>query len=111
MADEWCNTLDDIEDFIRARAGHIIQIKTPDLGGIQDTIEAVLYCRSHGVGAYLGGTSNETDRSAQVCVHIALVTRPLQMLAKPGMGVDEGYMIVYNEMMRAIALLKWGGVK
>ena len=27
-----------------------------------------------------------------------------QCLAKPGMGVDEGYMIVNNEMNRVIAL-------
>lgn len=28
-----------------------------------------------------------------------------QCLAKPGMGVDEGYMIVNNEMNRVIALV------
>nr|WP_315988364.1 hypothetical protein [Desulforamulus aquiferis] len=37
----------------------------------------------------MGGTCNETDRSAQVCVHIGIATQPDQMLAKPGMGVDE----------------------
>ena len=51
-----------------------------------------------------GGTCNETDRSAQVCVHVALATEPAQMLAKPGMGMDEGYMIVYNEQNRILAL-------
>lgn len=30
----------------------------------------------------------------------------VQMLAKPGMGVDEGYMIVYNEMNRIMAVRK-----
>ncbi len=29
-----------------------------------------------------------------------------RILAKPGMGVDEGYMIVYNEMERILALRK-----
>ncbi|MGL5232109.1 MAG: hypothetical protein ACRC7W_02090 [Fusobacteriaceae bacterium] len=29
----------------------------------------------------------------------------LQVLAKPGMGVDEGYMIVNNEMNRVMALV------
>ena len=86
------------------KAGHMIQIKTPDLGGINNTIEAVLYCKEKGVGAYQGGTCNETDRSAQVCVHCAMATQPVQILAKPGMGVDEGYMIVYNEMNRIMAL-------
>jgi methylaspartate ammonia-lyase len=104
VADEWCNTLQDIKDFTDAKAGHMAQIKTPDLGGIQDTVEAVLYCKENGMGAYLGGTCNETDRSARICAHIAMATQPAQILAKPGMGVDEGYMIVFNEMQRILAL-------
>ena len=104
VADEWCNTLEDIRYFADNKAGHMIQIKTPDLGGINNTIEAVLYCKARGIGAYQGGTCNETDRSAQVCVNCAMATKPDQVLAKPGMGVDEGYMIVYNEMQRILAL-------
>lgn len=106
VADEWCNTLEDIRLFADNKAGHMIQIKTPDLGGINNTIEAVLYCKEKGVGAYQGGTCNETDRSAQVCVHCAMATQPVQILAKPGMGVDEGFMIAYNEMNRIIAVRK-----
>ena len=106
VADEWCNTLDDIKYFADNNAGDMLQIKTPDLGGINNTIEAVLYCQEKGVGAYQGGTCNETDRSAQVCVHLAMATKPVQMLAKPGMGVDEGFMIVYNEMQRILAVRK-----
>ena len=104
VADEWCNTLEDIKLFADAKAGHMAQIKTPDLGGVNNTIEAVLYCKAHGMGAYQGGTCNETDRSAQVCVHCAMATQPTQILAKPGMGVDEGFMIVYNEMQRILAV-------
>ena len=104
VADEWCNTLEDIKLFADNKAGHMVQIKTPDLGGINNTIEAVLYCKEKGIGAYQGGTCNETDRSAQVCVHCAMATQPVQILAKPGMGVDEGFMIVYNEMNRILAL-------
>ncbi len=104
VADEWCNTLEDIKLFADAHAGHMAQIKTPDLGGINNTIEAVLYCKEKGMGAYQGGTCNETDRSAQVCVHCAMASQPVQILAKPGMGVDEGYMIVYNEMQRILAM-------
>lgn len=106
VADEWCNTLEDIRDFTDAKAGHMAQIKTPDLGGINNSIEAVLYCKEHGMGAYLGGTCNETNRSAEVCAHVAMATSPVQYLAKPGMGVDEGYMIVFNEMSRIMALRK-----
>ena len=104
VADEWCNTLEDIKLFADNKAGHMVQIKTPDLGGVNNTIEAVLYCKEKGIGAYQGGTCNETDRSAQVCVHCAMATQPVQILAKPGMGVDEGYMIVYNEMNRILAV-------
>lgn len=106
VADEWCNTYEDIKLFADERAGDMLQIKTPDLGGINNIIEANIYCKQKGVGAYQGGTCNETDRSAQVCVHIAMATQPDQMLAKPGMGVDEGLMIVYNEMNRILALRK-----
>lgn len=106
VADEWCNTLEDIKYFADNKAGHIIQIKTPDLGGINNIVEAVLYCKEKNIGAYQGGTCNETDRSAIICAHIAMATGPDQVLAKPGMGVDEGYMIVYNEMQRILALNK-----
>ena len=110
VADEWCNTLEDIREFVDAKAGHMVQIKTPDLGGINNTIEAVLYAKAKGIGAYLGGTCNETDRSSRICVHIGIATQPVQILAKPGMGVDEGFMITFNEMSRTFALLRARGV-
>lgn len=106
VADEWCNSMDDIRHFADAGAVDVIQIKTPVLGGLDNSIAAVAHCKRRGIGAYLGGTCNETDVSARACVHVALATRPCQMLAKPGMGVDEGFMVVYNEMHRAIGLLR-----
>lgn len=111
VADEWCNTLEDIKLFVDAKAGHMVQIKTPDLGSIHNTIEAILYCANTSVLAYQGGTCNETDRSAQVCAHIAMATQPYQVLAKPGMGVDEGFMIVTNEMNRIKVLNAYMGNK
>lgn len=104
VADEWCNTLEDVIYFADNKAGHMIQVKTPDLGSISNTVEAVLYCEKVGVGAYQGGTCNETDRSTQVCIHCAMATRAEQVLGKPGMGVDEAYMINFNEMNRILAL-------
>lgn len=104
VADEWCNKLQDIKEFTLRKAGHMIQIKTPDLGGINNSIEAVLFCKEHNMLAYIGGTCNETNRSAEVGAHVAMATSPVQYLGKPGMGVDEGYMIVYNEMSRILAL-------
>ena len=108
VADEWCNTLDDVIYFCDHKAGHMIQVKTPDLGSIHNTVEALLYCENTGMGAYMGGTCNETDRSAQVCIHCAMATNADQILAKPGMGVDEGLMICFNEMQRILALRKAG---
>ncbi|NLN13984.1 MAG: methylaspartate ammonia-lyase [Tissierellia bacterium] len=104
VADEWCNTLEDVKYFVDNKAGHMIQVKTPDLGGVNNTIEALLYCKDNGLGAYSGGTCNETSRSAEVCTNIAMACGATQILAKPGMGVDEGIMIVNNEMNRVLAL-------
>ena len=106
VADEHYNTVEDIKEFTDARACHMIQIKTPDLGGIQNVAESNLYCRQYGVEAYQGGTCNETDISTLTCVHVAVATRPDRILAKPGMGFDEGFMIVNNEMERIIQVLK-----
>lgn len=105
VADEWCNTYEDVVFFADNKAGHMLQIKTPDLGGVNNIIEAILYCKEKGIGAYCGGTCNETNRSAEVCTNIAMACGADQCLAKPGMGVDEGYMIVNNEMNRVIALV------
>ena len=106
VADEWCNTKEDVVLFTDAKSCHMVQIKTPDLGSIHNTIESVLYCRQNGMEAYQGGTCNETDLSARACVHAAIAARAERLLAKPGMGFDEGYMIVNNEMERVLAVLR-----
>lgn len=103
--DEWCNTLEDIELFVAAGAADVIHVKTPDLGGIDNTIKALLLVARNGLSAYCGGSCNETDRSAQISAHIAMACGASQVLAKPGMGVDEGMMIVGNEMARVAALV------
>ena len=106
VVDEWANTLEEIKEWADNGATDIVQIKTIDVGGIDRIIEAVLYCNEKGVGSYLGGTCNETDVSARVCANVAVATRPLQMLAKPGMGVDEPLMIVKNEMSRVLSIIQ-----
>ncbi|AHF99280.1 Methylaspartate ammonia-lyase [Halostagnicola larsenii XH-48] len=103
VADEWCNTFEDVRAFVDAEAADLVQIKTPDLGGIHRSGQAVRYCEETETRAYLGGTCNETETSARACAHVALATDAAQVLAKPGMGFDEGYMIVENEMRRTIA--------
>jgi methylaspartate ammonia-lyase len=107
--DEWCNTLEDIRCFVAARAADVVHVKMPDLGGINNTVEALLLVREQGLFAYCGGTCNETDRSAQISAHVAMACGAAQVLAKPGMGVDEGIMIVGNEMARTAALVRARG--
>lgn len=103
VADEWANTLDDIRAFADAGAADMIQIKMPDLGGIQNSVEAVLICRTAGAGAFLGGSYAETDISARASVHVALATQADMIMAKPGMGVDEPTSLIHNEMVRTLA--------
>jgi methylaspartate ammonia-lyase len=105
VVDERCNTLSDIRAFAKAGAGHIIQIKTPDVGSFADVAEAVQACKQHGMRAYVGGSCAETEISAQVSVHVAVASQADMMLAKPGMGVDEGLTIVGNEQARLLAVL------
>ncbi len=106
VADEWCNTLEDVKYFTDHKAGHMIQVKTPDLGSVHNVIEALLYCRQHEMGAYSGGTCNETNISAEITTSIAIACEARQCLAKPGMGADEGIMIVKNHMARELALIE-----
>jgi methylaspartate ammonia-lyase len=109
IVDEWCNTLDDIKAFADAEAADYAQIKPPDLGGVNNTIEAVLYARKKGMGCCLGGSGNETDQSARITAQIGLATRPSFLLSKPGFGGDEALMIQMNEMLRTLALIEARG--
>ena len=104
VVDEWCNTLEDIEVFVAAGAADVIHVKTPDLGGVNNTIQALLHVKRNGLAAYCGGTCNETDVSGRVSANVAMACGADQVLAKPGMGVDEGLMIMGNEMTRVTAL-------
>ena len=103
VADEWCDTRADVERFVDAGAADVVQVKTPDLGSVAESGRAVRYCGETDVRAYLGGTCNETTVSARACAHIGLATDAAQLLAKPGMGFDEGYAVVTNEMRATLA--------
>ncbi len=39
---------------------------------------------------------------ARMSAHLALATRPDAMLIKPGMGFDESYALMFNEMARSV---------
>ncbi|MFM7552407.1 MAG: methylaspartate ammonia-lyase, partial [Actinomycetota bacterium] len=58
-----------------------------------------------GIGVFIGGSCAETDLSAQLSAQLAMAVDADQVLAKPGMGVDEGIAIVRNAMRRA--LVEW----
>lgn len=104
--DEWCNTLEDIRLFVDAAAADVIHIKMPDLGGLTNSVEALLLVKQAGLEAFCGGSSSETDRSAVISAHVAMACGADQILAKPGMGGDEALMIVGNEMARTAALAR-----
>lgn len=102
VADEWCNDLSDISDFIESKSVDMIQIKMPDLGSITQSVKAVMICHENGVKAYLGGSCNETDLNAKNAVHVAVATGAEQILVRPGMGIDEGFSIMKNEETRIL---------
>jgi methylaspartate ammonia-lyase len=105
IVDEWANDLDDIRAFLDAGATHMLNVKSPDVGSVARSAEAILECWASGVRPILGGSCTDTDVSARVMAHVALATSPAWVLARPGMGVDEGLQIVANEMARTLALI------
>lgn len=105
IADEWANAPGEMQRFASERAAHAIQIKVPDNGSLVTTIEAMRTCRTHGILPYLGGSCNETDISARATVHVGLAFGAWRLFSKPGMGFDEGLMVMGNEMARTLSRL------
>jgi methylaspartate ammonia-lyase len=105
VADEWCNTLDDVEAFIAGNAADMLQVKLPDVGGLDASIRALMACTRASVAAYCGGSCTETERSAQIAAGVAMGVGADLLLARPGMGVDEAIMVVRNEMCRTSAII------
>jgi methylaspartate ammonia-lyase len=106
MIDEWCNSFDDLKDWIDSKSIQRINVKTITLGGLHNIVDAILYCNRNGVGAMVGGTCNETDISAMQMANLAMATSPQSIAGRPGMGVDEGVMTIFNEMVRVGMLEK-----
>lgn len=106
MVDEWCNDLQDLKEWVDTKSTDKINVKTIVLGGIHNIVESILYCNKNNIGSMMGGTCNETDISAIAMANIAMATQPEAIAARPGMGVDEGLMTIYNEMQRVLALKK-----
>ncbi len=105
VADEWCNTLADVEAFVAGGAADMLQVKLPDVGGLDSSIRALLACKAAGVAAYCGGSCTETEASARIAAGVAIGVDADLLLARPGMGVDEAVMVTGNEMRRTLALI------
>ncbi len=103
VADEWANTKEDILKVAQSGVVGMVHIKMPDLGGIEETMAAVLGVKKFKVATLLGGSCIETDLTARVSVHVALACQPTALLTKPGMGIDENIQIMGNEMNRALS--------
>jgi methylaspartate ammonia-lyase len=107
VVDEWCTTLEQIKRFADAKAADVIKIKTSEYGGINNIIESVLYAKKESdARVWLADSCNTTNKASECSVHVALATNADAKSANPGMGVDEGMATVYNEMHRALALLR-----
>lgn len=102
IADEWANGPGNVRAFAESRAAHAVQIKMPDNGSLLTTIDAIQGCQEHGTLAYLGGSCNETDISSRASIHVGLAFGAWRMLTKPGLGFDEGLMIMTNEISRTL---------
>lgn len=103
IADEWANAPGEMALFTGSQAVHGIQIKVPDNGPLTTTIEGLRLCQKDQVLAYLGGSCNETDISVRTTVHVGLAFGAWRLFTKPGLGLDEGLMILTNELNRAEA--------
>ena len=103
VADEWTNSLEDIQVFLDNEAADMIQIKMPDLGSVHNAVDAILACQARKVGAFLGRSCAETDLTARISAQVALALQPEIIFTKPGMRIDEGISIIHNEMARTLA--------
>ena len=75
----------------------MVNVKSPDLGSLTRTVQAIRQCWEGGVRPILGGSCTDTDVSARAIANVALGAGPAWVLARPGMGIDEGFQIVHNE--------------
>ncbi len=106
VADEWCNTLGDVREFIAGQAADMLQVTLPDIGTIDASIRALIACKESGVLAYCGGSCTETEVSARIAAGVAMGVDADLVLARPGMGVDEAVMVTRNAMRSTAALAK-----
>jgi methylaspartate ammonia-lyase len=100
IADEWANEVADIKFLLDQNAVDGVHIKMPDTGSLSECAEAIKICKKAKIFSLLGGSCTETDIGARASVHLALACQPDALLVKPGMGFDESFALMNNEMAR-----------
>lgn len=105
IADEWANSLDQIQALANSKVISGIHIKMPDTGSLLDSGRAVAACKSNGIFVILGGSCTETATSSRLAAHLAMATGPDAILVKPGISFDEGFSLVRNELLMIQSLL------
>ena len=58
-------------------------VETPNIGGLQHSVDAKLYLQQTRIGAYLGSSANETVQATPICSHVGLACRADMLIAKP----------------------------
>jgi thioredoxin reductase len=99
-ADSWIGTPDDVRAFLQAEAADVIHLNMARLGGLSQTIEAILACREQDVAVMLQGSPAES----QFAAHVALATQPDLI----GATLDQaggGLSSIVNEMSRTLVWL------
>jgi methylaspartate ammonia-lyase len=106
IADEWANEVRDIKFLLEHKAVGGVHIKMPDTGSLFECGEAIAACKKFGAFTLLGGSCTETDLGAKASAQLALAFKPDALLVKPGMGFDESYALMFNEMKRSLTTAK-----
>ena len=104
VVDEWCTTPEQIKRFADEEAADIVKVKMPEYGGIDKGIEAALRARQK-LSVWISESCNSTNKSSECGVHVCLATHANVKTCTPGMGLDEGFATVYNEMQRVLAII------
>ncbi|NDE14487.1 hypothetical protein EBZ80_06105 [bacterium] len=109
IADEWANSLAQIERLAKEKIVDGIHIKMPDTGSLLDSGRAVQVCKDNGLFVILGGSCTETATSSRLAAHLGMATQPDAILVKPGISFDEGFSLMKNELLVIQSLLAVSG--
>jgi len=104
VAAGWVDSLDAVKAVIEADAAHMLRLTLPALGGLDQTITAILACQGHGLGVLLDPDPAATPRTTEIALHLALATQPTLLTTAPPPTNLTDLATIHNEMTR---LLTW----